>query len=83
MSRKILTVIFRIFIGVILILVGIAGMILPFLHGLSFLIAGLIILSFDMPPLERRLEHYSKKHHRVDKLYSALRKVLRQKFNIN
>jgi uncharacterized membrane protein YbaN (DUF454 family) len=82
MSQKILAAIFRIFIGVILVLFGIAGIILPILQGIPFLLAGLIVLSFDIPSLESKLEHFVKKHHKVEKLYKALRKVLKKKFNI-
>lgn len=82
MSQKILAAIFRIFIGVILVLFGIAGIILPILQGIPFLLAGLIILSFDIPALERKLEHFVKKHHKVEELYTALRKALKKKFNI-
>ncbi len=83
MSKKILAAIFRIFIGVILILFGIAGIILPVLQGVPFLLAGLIILSFDIPAIEHRLEYFVKKHHKIDSLYRALRKALKKKFNIS
>jgi uncharacterized membrane protein YbaN (DUF454 family) len=83
MSQKILAAIFRIFIGTILVLVGFAGIVLPVLQGIPFLLAGLIILSFDIPALEKRLEYFVKKHHKVEKLYNALRKALKKRFNIN
>ena len=82
MSKKILAAIFRIFIGIILVLFGVAGIILPVLQGIPFLLAGLIVLSFDIPSLEKKLERFVKKHHKVEELYLALRKVLKKKFNI-
>jgi uncharacterized membrane protein YbaN (DUF454 family) len=78
--REKLAKIVRIFVAVGLLIVGAIGMIVPFLHGLSFFLAGAIILSFDFPRVERLLKRYISKHRGVEKLYNALYEYLRKRF---
>jgi hypothetical protein len=49
----------RVGLGVVLVLVGIAGLILPIMPGWVFLIPGLVILGDYFPPIKRLL-HWAK-----------------------
>jgi uncharacterized membrane protein YbaN (DUF454 family) len=55
--------ILRIVTGIALVLIGIAGLLLPVMPGFVFLIPGLLILSDYFPPL-KRLTEYAKKRWR-------------------
>jgi len=46
---------FRILFGILLILVGIVGLILPIMPGWVFIIPGLVILADHFPPIHRLL----------------------------
>lgn len=48
--------IFRISLGVILILLGIPGLVLPILQGWLFLALGALLLSIDVPFFDRMVE---------------------------
>ena len=66
----------RIFLATILILIGLIGIIVPILHGISFLLAGLIILAIDFPYVERKLEKYVAKHIKIEKLYMKVKNII-------
>lgn len=55
--------ILRIMLGFLLVLVGIAGLLLPIMPGFIFLIPGLVILSEYYPPLKRLLDWAKAKAH--------------------
>jgi len=46
----------RVALGVTLVVLGIAGIVLPFLHGILFITLGLMILDHDVPPVRRALD---------------------------
>lgn len=52
---------FRLLSGMALVLVGLAGLILPILPGWIFLIPGLLILSDFFPPVKRLVEWAKRK----------------------
>lgn len=74
---------FHIFIGLFLLLVGIAGLVLPILNGVVFLLLGLIILSFESPYLEKHLEAYSKKNKHIHHWYEKLNQLMKKLFRRN
>ena len=67
-------------LGGILVLVGIAGLILPILNGTVFLIVGLIIISFESPTVEEKLFKLTQKNKTIHHLYLKLEKNLRKFF---
>ena len=70
----------RIVFSFILIIFGIIGIIFPFIHGLAFLLAGLILVSFDFPWVDEKLKKYVSKNKKVEKLYKDLHSYLKSKF---
>jgi uncharacterized membrane protein YbaN (DUF454 family) len=52
--------IFRISLGILLILIGLVGLILPIMPGWVFIIPGLVILADYFPPIHRLL-HWAKR----------------------
>ena len=60
MKRNVLRVA-RIVVGLLLVLLGIVGLVLPVLQGVLFIVLGLGLLSVDIPPVRRlrdRLARY-------------------------
>ncbi len=71
---------FYIIIAIFLVLLGITGIILPFLHGTMFLMIGLILLSFEIPYIEYHLERLVQKNNRINILHKKLHKWTREIF---
>lgn len=46
----------RIILGAVFLILGLAGLVLPFLQGLLFLLIGIILLAPDVPLLDRVLK---------------------------
>lgn len=67
-------------LGGFLVLLGVAGIILPVLNGTIFLIVGLIIISFENPYVEEKLFTLTQKNKMVHHLYIKLEKVVRKFF---
>jgi len=53
--------IFRLALGIVLVILGIAGSLLPIIPGFVFLIPGLVILSDFFPPVRRLVEWAKRK----------------------
>lgn len=70
----------HIILGSLLILVGIAGLILPILNGTIFLIVGFILISFESPYVERKLQELTSKNKLLHKYYLKLDGFLRKHF---
>lgn len=57
------------------VILGVAGLFLPFLQGILFLVIGLIVLSRQSPWAARQLERFRATHPAVDRSYvEALRR---------
>jgi uncharacterized membrane protein YbaN (DUF454 family) len=67
----------RISLGVILILLGIPGLVLPILQGWLFLALGALLLSVDIPFFDRMVEWITRKVPPVKKPVERLRNFLR------
>lgn len=67
-------------LGLFLILVGIAGLILPILNGLIPLLLGLILLSFESPYIEDRLAKAARKSKLTGDWYEKLDRWMRKLF---
>jgi uncharacterized membrane protein YbaN (DUF454 family) len=67
-------------IGVLFLLLGVAGLVLPILNGLIFLIAGFIIISFESPTVEKKLFHITRKNGHIHAWHMKLDKWLRKIF---
>ena len=67
-------------IGFLIILLGIAGLVLPILNGTLLLIIGFIIVSFESPYVEKKLFILTQKNKTIHLLYLRLEKVLRKFF---
>lgn len=57
---------------------GILGLVLPILNGTIPLIIALIILSLDIPPLERYLDKHSRRNIRLEKIYLKIKHFTRK-----
>jgi uncharacterized membrane protein HdeD (DUF308 family) len=64
--------IFHVVLAIILLLVGVLGLILPVLNGIIPIVIGLILLSFENKYVEKKLEEFAKKDHRVEHWYKLL-----------
>jgi len=67
----------RIVAGVLLVVLGIIGLVLPFLQGILFIVAGLGLLSVDIPAVRRwrvrllrRLRQWRARRHKSPELRS-------------
>jgi uncharacterized membrane protein YbaN (DUF454 family) len=71
----------HIFIASVLIVVGVCGLVLPILNGTIFLLLGFILISFESPYVEKKLEKlthkskFTKELH--DKLHTWMRKIFK------
>lgn len=67
-------------VGLCFLLLGVVGLVLPFLQGILFIAIGLILLSTFFPSLgewvEDRTRHYPKVHHVVLKTQQFVRRTL-------
>jgi uncharacterized membrane protein YbaN (DUF454 family) len=70
----------QILLGILLIVIGIVGLILPVLNGIVFLLLGLIIISFEHPYVEHALNKYAHKNKKVGEWYEKLDMWLRKVF---
>jgi uncharacterized membrane protein YbaN (DUF454 family) len=64
-------------VGFLVVLLGIAGLVLPILNGTLLLIIGFIIISFESPYVEKKLFTLTQKNKTVHALYLRLEKALR------
>jgi uncharacterized membrane protein YbaN (DUF454 family) len=64
-------------VGFLVVLLGIAGLVLPILNGTLLLIVGFIIISFESPYVEKKLFTLTQKNKTVHALYLRLEKALR------
>ncbi len=67
-------------LGLVLILLGIAGLVLPIINGTILLIIGFIIISFESPTLEKKLYTLTQKNAIIHSLYVKIDKFLRTFF---
>lgn len=74
--------IFHIIFGIMLLLIGLAGLILPILNGTLFVLLGLILLSFESTVLEKKLLHLSKKNKTVETWYHKLSTLMKRIFKV-
>jgi uncharacterized membrane protein YbaN (DUF454 family) len=69
-------------IGSAFILLGIAGLFLPFLQGILFLIVGLVILSKESKAAHRILERWRERHPELHSKVEALKKRLKRRLGM-
>lgn len=69
-------------LGVLFIILGILGLILPFLQGIVFIVIGLYILSHHYEYPRRHVERIKKIHPRMDKLIHTIDVRFKKIFNI-
>lgn len=62
--------------GVLLVLLGIIGLLMPILPGWLFLIPGAVMLGFDVPKMVRLLGHLELRFPRFSGLLGAIRQRL-------
>lgn len=61
-------------IGTIFILVGLAGLVLPFLQGFLFLFIGIFLLSFYFPKTRFWINKHTEKYPHLDKIVKSIEK---------
>jgi uncharacterized membrane protein YbaN (DUF454 family) len=59
-------------VGTIFVLLGLAGLVLPFLQGLLFLVIGFILLSLSSPSVREWMEQHTRKR---PKLHAIVERV--------
>jgi uncharacterized membrane protein YbaN (DUF454 family) len=68
-------------LAIFLILMGIAGLVLPLLNGILLLLLGFILLSFESPYMEKHLTQLAHRYNMTgslyDKLYAWMKKLFR------
>jgi uncharacterized membrane protein YbaN (DUF454 family) len=62
----------HIVLGLTLILIGLAGLVLPILNGTILLLIGLILLSFENVYVESHLQRIARKNTLLEKWYNKL-----------
>jgi uncharacterized protein YqgC (DUF456 family) len=67
-------------IGILVVLIGIAGLVLPIINGTLLLIVGFIIISFESPYVEKKLFILTQKNKFIHSMYLRLEKILRNFF---
>lgn len=77
-SRKILHIV----LGILLLILGVAGLILPFVNGSILLIVGFILISFESPYVEKHLSRLTQKNKFIHSLHIKLEVFLRKFFGI-
>lgn len=65
--------------GVVLIVLGIPGLVLPFLQGVLMIVAGLVLLSSSSPRVRHALETLRERHPALDRRISWWRERLHHK----
>jgi uncharacterized membrane protein YbaN (DUF454 family) len=79
MKRRILSLL-KIFLGIVLLLVGVVGNFLPIIPGLLFMAAGLLLLAGEIPWVH---EWLAKLEIRYPRVKSALRTIRTRDGNLN
>lgn len=60
-AKKILVLV----VGIIFIILGLFGLVLPFLQGILFLAIGLLLVSFCSPKMRFHIKKHSERHERL------------------
>lgn len=84
MKKQFLIVLIRSF-GILLIILGIIGLLLPFLQGVLFIVIGVYVLSLVSPRITNYLDQYAQKHPWARKLIYRLEKPamwIKRKFDL-
>jgi uncharacterized membrane protein YbaN (DUF454 family) len=66
-------------VGIVLLISGLLGLILPILPGIVLIFAGLILLSLEMPRLDMYLSSAASRNSKLDYYYVKARKRIREK----
>lgn len=70
----------RIALGSILLVLGVAGLALPLLQGLLFIVLGILLLARDIPWFARLAEHFRARFPRISRTAERARGRLREKW---
>lgn len=73
-DKKIIQRVLRSILGVILIILGIFGLVLPVLQGFLFLGLGLVLLAPEIPPLARMIYRLERRFPKLAEVTKHLRK---------
>ncbi|HVV39164.1 MAG TPA: hypothetical protein VHD31_02450 [Candidatus Paceibacterota bacterium] len=63
-------------IAILFLILGVVGLVLPFLQGLLFLAVGMILLFFLFPSLRERTQQYTVKYPKFHALMNRLEQVI-------
>lgn len=70
----------RITLATLLFVLGVAGLVLPILNGMLFIIFAVLILSLEVPALEAWLDGTSVKHKKVHPYYVKWKHFIKKYF---
>jgi len=62
--------------GIIFIILGLFGLVLPFLQGIIFLLIGFILISFCIPKVRTMLRKHTENHHHASALINKVETAL-------
>jgi uncharacterized membrane protein YbaN (DUF454 family) len=65
---------FILILGIIFIILGIVGLVLPFLQGIIFIVIGLILLSFFFPEIRLSLNKHTERYPHLSSLINRVEK---------
>jgi uncharacterized membrane protein YbaN (DUF454 family) len=68
----------RLILGVILILIGLPGLILPIIPGTVLILAGILLLSTDLPFFDRLLARLENRHPKLDQAMKKVRQFFQK-----
>ncbi len=71
----------RITIGIIMILIGISGLVLPLIPGVIFIFLGILVLSVDLPIIGRMLDKIEQRYPQHAEKLKKLRALLKKSNN--
>jgi uncharacterized membrane protein YbaN (DUF454 family) len=72
----------HIMLAFVMLIIGIAGLILPILNGTLFIVIALILLSFEHKKTELFLQRLAGTHPKIEKLYLKLDNTMRKFFGV-
>jgi uncharacterized membrane protein YbaN (DUF454 family) len=70
----------RITIGAVLLILGVAGLALPLLQGLLFIVLGVLLLAKDIPLFARLSQQFRSRFPRISRAAENARKGIREKW---
>jgi uncharacterized membrane protein YbaN (DUF454 family) len=69
-------------VAVLFLILGVAGLVLPFLQGILFLAIGFVLLSMLSPTVQEKIERQTRKYPKVHAIVLKVEKIIRSIWKI-